>query len=98
MFKANYTYGTFSEVSEIMRNMVPEVRALFNQVETLVRLLLVVPASSAEAREKLQCLKTPEDLASLFNVANPTQQRGCLSCSQSENGKLGQEETVSRIC
>ncbi len=34
------------------------------------------------SREKLQCLETPEDLAALFNVTNPTQQCGCLSCSQ----------------
>ncbi len=37
------------------------------------------------SREKLQCLETPEDLAALFNVTNPTQQCGCLSCSQREN-------------
>ncbi len=37
------------------------------------------------SREKLQCLEMPEDLAALFNVTNPTQQCGCLSCSQREN-------------
>ncbi len=61
MFTANYTYKTCSEVTEIMRNMVPEVHGLFSQVEALLRLLLVVPASSAEAERSfsaLRCLKT----------------------------------------
>ncbi len=38
MFTANYTYKTCSEVTEIMRNMVPEVRGLLSQVEALLRL------------------------------------------------------------
>jgi len=48
MFTANYTYETCSEVTQIMRNMVPEVRGLFSQVEALLCLLFVVPALSAE--------------------------------------------------
>ena len=95
MFKANYTYGTFSEVSDIMRNMVPEVRALFNEVEALVRLLLVVPASSAEAERSFSALRRLKTW--LHSSMLQTQQRGCLSCSQSENGKLGQEETVKNL-
>ena len=54
MFTANYTYKTCSEVTEIMRNMVPEVRGLFSQVEAL---LLVVPASSAEAERSFSALR-----------------------------------------
>ncbi len=57
MFTANYTYKTCSEVTEIMRNMVPEVRGLFSQVEALLRLLLVVPASSAEAERSFSALR-----------------------------------------
>ncbi len=57
MFTANYTYKTCSEVTEIMRNMVPEVRGLFSQVEALLCLLLVVPASSAEAERSFSALR-----------------------------------------
>ena len=57
MFRANYTYGTSSDVASIIRDMVPEVRGLFGQVETLVRLLLVVPASSAEAERSFSALR-----------------------------------------
>lgn len=57
MFTANYTYKTCSEVTEIMRNMVPEVRGLFSQVEALLRLLLVVPVSSAEAERSFSALR-----------------------------------------
>ncbi|KAF3833337.1 hypothetical protein F7725_027002, partial [Dissostichus mawsoni] len=53
MFGANYTYETSSDVASIIREMVPEVRGLFGQVEALVRLLLVVPASSAEVERNL---------------------------------------------
>ncbi len=78
MFTANYTYKTCSEVTEIMRNMVPEVRGLF-----CVCCSLFLPHLLKQ--RELQCLETPEDLAALFNVTNPTQQCGCLSCSQREN-------------
>ncbi len=57
MFTANYTYKTCSEVTEIMRNMVPEVHGLFSQVEALLRLLLVVPVSSAEAERSFSALR-----------------------------------------
>ncbi len=57
MFTANYTYKTCSEVTEIMRSMVPDVRGLFSQVEALLRLLLVVPASSAEAEKSFSALR-----------------------------------------
>ncbi len=57
MFTANYTYKTCSEVTEIMRNMVPEVRGLFSQVEALLCLLLIVSASSAEAERSFSALR-----------------------------------------
>ncbi|KAJ3610834.1 hypothetical protein NHX12_022924 [Muraenolepis orangiensis] len=57
MFGANYTYETSSDVASIIREMVPEVRGLFGQVEALVRLLLVVPASSAEAERSFSALR-----------------------------------------
>ena len=37
--------------------MVPEVRAMYNQVEVLIRLLLVCPASSAEAERSFSSLR-----------------------------------------
>ncbi len=54
MFTANYTYKTCSEVTEIMRNMVPEVRGLFCVCARCSCLI-------CWSREKLQCLETPED-------------------------------------
>lgn len=47
MFKSNYNYQSTTEAASILQNMLPEVRQLFDQVETLVRLLLVFPVSSA---------------------------------------------------
>jgi len=57
MFQANYTCTTSSEVADIFREMVPEVRHLFKQVEILLRLLMVVPASSAEAERSFSALR-----------------------------------------
>lgn len=57
MFRANYKYQSCTEVVNIFKNMVPEVRGLFKQVETLVRLLLMVPASSAEAERSFSALR-----------------------------------------
>ncbi len=57
MFQANYKYATSPEVADILREMVPEVRHLFKQVEVLLRLLMVVPASSAEAEQSFSALR-----------------------------------------
>ncbi|KAJ3583518.1 hypothetical protein NHX12_017117 [Muraenolepis orangiensis] len=57
MFGNKYTDETSSDVASIIREMVPEVRGLFGQVEALVRLLLVVPASSAEAERSSSALR-----------------------------------------
>ena len=57
MFQANYTCTTSSEVADTFREMVPEVRHLFKQVEILLRLLMVVPASSAEAERSFSALR-----------------------------------------
>ncbi len=46
-FKNKYKVST--DAVHVLREMPPEVRGLFDQVETLVRLLMVVPISSAEA-------------------------------------------------
>ena len=57
MFKANNTYTSCKEAVQILRGMPPEVRGLFSQVETLVRLLLVVPVSSCEAERSFSALR-----------------------------------------
>lgn len=57
MFGTNNTYQTSSDVASIIWEMVPEVRSLFSQVEALVRLLLVVPASSVEAERSFSALR-----------------------------------------
>ncbi|XP_034149228.1 capZ-interacting protein-like [Esox lucius] len=57
MFGANYTYQTSSDVANIILEMLPEVRGLFGQVEALVRLQLVVPASSVEAERSFSALR-----------------------------------------
>lgn len=57
MFETMYTFKTTADVAEIIRRMVPEVRGLFSQVETLVRLLMVVPASSSEAERSFSALR-----------------------------------------
>lgn len=57
MFKANHTYTSCKEAVQILQGMPPEVRGLFSQVETLVRLLLVVPVSSCEAERSFSALR-----------------------------------------
>lgn len=57
MFKLQYPCSTVSEVVDTLRAMLPEVRGLFTQVEVLVRLLLVVPCSSAEAERSFSALR-----------------------------------------
>jgi len=43
--------------TRVMRNMIPEMRAMFPNVESLVRLLLVNPASSASAERSFSGLR-----------------------------------------
>lgn len=57
MFKSKNTYISSTEAADILRGMLPEVRGLFDQVEVLVRLLLVVPTSSAEAERSFSALR-----------------------------------------
>ncbi|XP_010790523.1 zinc finger MYM-type protein 1-like [Notothenia coriiceps] len=49
MYKLQYPYKSTSEAAAILRSQLPQVRGLFNKVEALTRLLMVVPAASAEA-------------------------------------------------
>ena len=45
------------EVANILREMVPEVRGEYDEIEKLVRLLIVCPASSAEAERSFSALR-----------------------------------------
>ena len=49
--------NTVAQAVVAMRNMPPEVQAEFSQVSTLLRLLLVSPASSAEAERSFSALR-----------------------------------------
>lgn len=57
MFQLQYKYSTSTEAAAILRGLLPEVRGLFSEVEMLVRLLMVVPASSAEAERSFSALR-----------------------------------------
>lgn len=57
MFHSKYTCTSVDEVVAVLRGMPTEVRQLFDQVETLVRLLLVMPVSSAEAERSFSALR-----------------------------------------
>ena len=57
MFKLQYPSSTVTDAVDSLKAMLPEVRALFTQVEVLVRLLLVVPCSSAEAERSCSALR-----------------------------------------
>ena len=49
---------TTSETVTALKEMVPEVRHEYNQVKTLTRLLLVIPASSSTAERSFNALQS----------------------------------------
>lgn len=57
MFLSKHHLMSSTEAANILRKMPSEVRSLFDEVEKLVRILLVVPASSAEAERSFSALK-----------------------------------------
>jgi len=57
MFKLQFKYNSKDEAVNALRSCVSEVRILFSQVETLIRLLLVVPATSCEAERSFSGLR-----------------------------------------
>ncbi|KAI4833262.1 hypothetical protein KUCAC02_016172 [Chaenocephalus aceratus] len=57
MFKLQYPSSTITDAVNTLKAMLPEVRALFIQVDSLVRLLFVVPCSSAEAERSFSALR-----------------------------------------
>lgn len=57
MFHSKHKFRTTGEAAQILREMPSEVRGLFDEIEKLVRLLLVVPVASAEAERSFSALK-----------------------------------------
>ena len=57
LFRRKRPVKTVGEAASIMREMVPEVRGEFSEIEKLVRLLLVCPASSSEAERSFSALR-----------------------------------------
>ena len=57
MFKKKFSVKNVKEAVSVFKEMSPEMRGLFDQVETLIRLLLVVPASTAEAERSFSSLR-----------------------------------------
>lgn len=57
MFHSKHKFMTTGEAVDILKQMPSEVRGLFDEVEKLVRLLLVVPVASAEAERSFSALK-----------------------------------------
>ena len=52
-----HTYISASEAADILRVMPSEVRGSFSEVETLVKLLMVIPVASAKAERSFSALK-----------------------------------------
>jgi hypothetical protein len=57
MFKMQFKYNTLADAKNILQSMLPEVRLMFSEVEQLVRLLLLCPASSCEAERSFSSLR-----------------------------------------
>ncbi len=62
LFRRKYSLQSSTEIVAVLQGMTPEVRGLFDQVETVARLLLVVPflpsAESERSFSSLRRLKT----------------------------------------
>ena len=50
-------FRTIEECRVLFKNLVPEVKSMFPQVEKLLRLLLISPASSCEAERTFSALR-----------------------------------------
>ena len=57
MFKSQFEYVSVEEGRQHMQAVSPEVRLMFNQVERVLRLLLVMPASSCSAERSFSALR-----------------------------------------
>ena len=57
MFRRTRSVNTVAQALVVMKSMLPEVRAEFRQVRTLLKPLLVSPASSADAERSFSALR-----------------------------------------
>ena len=57
MFRRSRPVSSMDEAATALREMVPEVRAEYDQVGQLVKLLMVSPASSAQAERSFSALR-----------------------------------------
>ncbi len=57
LIRMKYSFQSSTEIVAVLQGMTPEVRGLFDQVETVARLLLVVPVSSAESERSFSSLR-----------------------------------------
>jgi hAT family C-terminal dimerisation region len=57
MFQLDNNFTTTREAVDFLSKLSPECRQMLSQVEVLVRLLLVIPASSAEAERSFSTLR-----------------------------------------
>ena len=78
MFLLSYSFSNSAEAAGIIRGLPVEV--LFEQVENLVRLLLVVPVSSCEAERSFSVLRRLKTWLRSTMSQKQTQPCCCLSC------------------
>ena len=57
LFRSKRSVKSLSDAVGILQGMAPELRGEYSEVEKLVRLLLVSPASSAEAERSFSALR-----------------------------------------
>ena len=57
LFRNKYPCSSSVEAAEVLRGLPVEVQGLFDQVEVLIRILLVVPVSSCEAERSFSALR-----------------------------------------
>jgi hypothetical protein len=57
MFRLKHQFSTVVEAATILSILTPECRGIFKEIEKLVRLLLALPSSSAEAERSISSLR-----------------------------------------
>jgi hAT family C-terminal dimerisation region len=57
MFRRKHPVSKLSEAVTVIRDMSADVRSMFDEIEKLMRLLLVCPCSSAEAERSFSSLR-----------------------------------------
>ena len=57
MFRSKHKYNSIADVRKFFKDMTQEVRSFFDEVQTLLRILLVNPASSCSAERSFSSLR-----------------------------------------